>query len=1273
MRFVANGPSIPDDLLVARDEGRVVFICGAGVSQARAHLPDFHQLTRHVIKKLGVTPQDPARKLLDVSEELDKHTGVAGIISADRVFGLLERDFSVRDIEQAVASALKPPVKVNLSAHRIMLDLAKLPDGRARLITTNFDLLFEACDSKLQCCRPPRLPDPMRDEEFEGIIHLHGRVDRKYQNAEGDGFVLSSAGFGRAYLAEGWATSFIRSIIDQYTVVFVGYAADDPPVHYLLEALNSYKKSLRGVYAFQAGNAGDAEAKWRYKGAIPVAYDEAANHKVLWDTLEAWAERARNPNAWFEKIITMSQKGPETLSPHERGQVAHIVSTHEGARRFAKAELPPPAEWLCVFDPCIRYMAPGSINIYAENKQSFDPFYDAYGLDNDTLPPRLDPQDHFRKRDLPFGEWDAFALNASDIKNLQDDHYAALRGHGAINVPRLSSRLEHLSVWISRVCHQPAAAWWAAGQKGVHHSLQDLIRSQLVKSDKDTCSSEVYKAWRIVLAVWKDRQRDADLNWHQLKTSVDRNGWTIDSIKEFAAIRRPYLSIDDRPRWSGPKPPAAKEEIQCNEMVSVDVKYPTPYGDADIPDDFLLLAVREFRNNLEQAVYLEQEIGGYGLHHHSPIEPDKSVEGDSYERTHGISSILLYYVSLFKRLVEKDPQVAIREYLAWRDDEETVFDLLRIWIAGNPRIFSRTEAGELLMRLSMRSFWEHRHQRDLLLTLEKRWNDFPKATRIHLERRLLLGPPSWESEEKTQYIDRRAWTTLNLVHWLAEHGCRFSFDLSKKSEKLRKQAPEWKPEYAAKAAHSLEGRGGFIKRETEYSTLLAEPPEVILQKAKELSSRDFERLTENDPFAGLSTERADLALAALVSNAGRNDYPEWAWRTFLSVDARKKDASEFSAQIGSHILEMSDDVICGIVSPVSEWFLNVSKGLLATQQERFWQIWERLIVILKSKPQSASSNILRQKNEPDYATEGLNAPVGKLAQALLNDPAINNLGKKKSLPSVWKERVEELLHLEGNLRRHALVMFTHSLEWLYIKDPRWTRANLISCLEADADDQKAFWSGFFWNPQVHSKLFEVLRPYLVRLVYDKTVEKQGHLNTLSAILLAYWWNVYPKTGKRFVSNSEMREILLQADENFRVHTLWQAKSFLTGKKADRRNLPIFLTDVWPRHKKAKSPRISTALCELAFTDTEAFGSLADVILPLVSKVDRHGFFIYKLEDSKIIDLYPEKLLALLCAVLPDDTSEWPYGIGSALKRIGEVKSALSKDKSLIELMKRLGA
>ena len=171
------------------------------------------------------------------------------------------------------------------------------------------------------------------------------------------------------------------------------------------------------------------------------------------------------------------------------------------------------------------------------------------------------------------------------------------------------------------------------------------------------------------------------MDWHHLKTSIDRDGWTSAVIQELALIRRPYLTLDERPRWGGPKPPTGHADIRYDEMVRVSVKYPTPYNDAEITDEFLLAAVREFRRNLEHAVYLEQEIGGYGFHHLSPIEPDPSAGGDAYERTHGISSSLLYYVNLYKRLLEQDPQVAKREYLAWWDDEETVFDHLRIWLA----------------------------------------------------------------------------------------------------------------------------------------------------------------------------------------------------------------------------------------------------------------------------------------------------------------------------------------------------------------------------------------------------------------------------------------------------------------------------------------------------------------------------------------------------------------------------------------------------------------
>jgi hypothetical protein len=94
MRFLEGGPDIPDKLLTARDEGRVVFFCGAGVSRARAGLADFFGLAHDVLNKLGVADDHPAYKIILEAKEIETRTGVSGLISADRIFGLLERDFS---------------------------------------------------------------------------------------------------------------------------------------------------------------------------------------------------------------------------------------------------------------------------------------------------------------------------------------------------------------------------------------------------------------------------------------------------------------------------------------------------------------------------------------------------------------------------------------------------------------------------------------------------------------------------------------------------------------------------------------------------------------------------------------------------------------------------------------------------------------------------------------------------------------------------------------------------------------------------------------------------------------------------------------------------------------------------------------------------------------------------------------------------------------------------------------------------------------------------
>jgi hypothetical protein len=105
MRFHADGPSIPDELLLARDEGQVIFFCGAGVSYARARLPDFYGLAAAVLTDLGSADGSPARLLLSAALQERKTAGV-GEYPADRIFAHLENEFEIVDVRAAVARAL---------------------------------------------------------------------------------------------------------------------------------------------------------------------------------------------------------------------------------------------------------------------------------------------------------------------------------------------------------------------------------------------------------------------------------------------------------------------------------------------------------------------------------------------------------------------------------------------------------------------------------------------------------------------------------------------------------------------------------------------------------------------------------------------------------------------------------------------------------------------------------------------------------------------------------------------------------------------------------------------------------------------------------------------------------------------------------------------------------------------------------------------------------------------------------------------------------------
>ena len=156
MRFHADGPSIPQSLLEARERGEVVFFCGAGISMS-AGLPDFPGLVARIIDDLAVPQEGRARILLNGVQKAIKNKDFDFIPSMDRVIGILQQEYGRATVERFAAKSLKIPKNASTKNHLTVLKLSTDENGLSRLITTNFDLLFEKAKRGLKYYLPPRL------------------------------------------------------------------------------------------------------------------------------------------------------------------------------------------------------------------------------------------------------------------------------------------------------------------------------------------------------------------------------------------------------------------------------------------------------------------------------------------------------------------------------------------------------------------------------------------------------------------------------------------------------------------------------------------------------------------------------------------------------------------------------------------------------------------------------------------------------------------------------------------------------------------------------------------------------------------------------------------------------------------------------------------------------------------------------------------------------------------------------------------------------------
>lgn len=342
MHPVVGGPRIPNDVLSAQEGGTLAIICGAGVSRPNG-LPLFDGLVREVWRSFG------SDCLLDVADAMNRD-------EYDRAMGYLEKHYGIPEVRGRVQGILGVPDDPDVSTHEALIDLATDREGRLHLVTTNFDLLFEASGREFRSARAPALPVP-KPEKWDGLCYLHGRFDDA--DPEGRHLVMNSADFGTAYLSERWASRFVTDLFAHFTVLFVGYSINDPVMRYLVDAIAAERASgrlLNPVYAFVGRESKttleDVEAEWASKNVVPIPYDiesgqESAPHGILHAMLRQWASIYRGGLSSKKNVVyKLGTQDPDGLEAEDRSRFIWAIQDPDAARHLAKLGAQTSFKWV---------------------------------------------------------------------------------------------------------------------------------------------------------------------------------------------------------------------------------------------------------------------------------------------------------------------------------------------------------------------------------------------------------------------------------------------------------------------------------------------------------------------------------------------------------------------------------------------------------------------------------------------------------------------------------------------------------------------------------------------------------------------------------------------------------------------------------------------------------------------------------------------------------------------------------------------------------------
>ena len=1078
-------------------------------------------------------------------------------------------------------------------------------------------------------------------------------------------YIIRSADLGKAYISDKWAADFISELLKRYTVVLVGYKAEDVPLKYLLKGLHLDGLVKRNkLFAFDRGNPNELDYRWRDKGVTSIAFQE---YDHLWNAVSAWADLADDPQRWRRSVVRGAKRTPKTMLPHERGKVAHVLRSIPGAKLFAEEEPSPHPEWICVLDASVR--SGSNASVYDE----VDPVSD-YGLDND-----IESSDHHDS--LPDSGNDNLLKWRQGDDNPPEFHQLGSRkSEGGEAMPL---RLEYLALWVAKSYHSSIIAWWAARQNGLHPVLIDRISSYVGKGAQ--APEKCQRIWKLILESHRDnRNRKLDGGWYEFEWQLDREGWTSNVLRMFRHTCRPRLEVQ---RPVGPHrnipPSAGWSELELGNIGEFYVRYMTRRDNAigilNVPDETLPSVFRIIVDHLALVAGLLTDI-----EHSFFRTPSCHSESESKEEEYHYDFITPFrlLIKLLDRFSMLNSDLAKSHVLIWDENDRYFFRKLKLYALSKEELFNANEVANIINSFDQESMWDFQVAHEFLVALVVHWKNFSGDNRKLIVKRILRGPDKrdhWSDQEYANLRDERAAT---YGRYLQLNGCELPVQLSAELDSLIAGIEGWSDGWARSIGMVQKTLCGFVETDDVPDVLLELKLAEIVPCAEKALQREFGSFTKKMPFTGLVKVNPRRALSALTVEARKGSFPNFAWKALIE-EFSKDVSSRLYRVFLNRLTRLPDAHVVEFHYTIDLWLASNLVDAVKFDFDLGWKVYDHFVDAFLGRESKSHEGDDGEDKPGDHTvhkleqatSDSVSHSLGKCALALLEVVVKERQQAGSLIPDHIRTRLARLLKIHDKGSHSTIFSLMSNLNDIMHIDPAWAKEKLIPKLAFEHTASEPAWHGLFRNRKYPSiEVSKTIKPLLFNLYpWVKSLDWYEDVSEIAVGWMA-WMYVFRHGEPDGLDSGEIRDLINVMGKRSRCQVIyWLGELGKSNEDGWSSFVIPFIDDIWPVDLEFRCKDSTSHWLSLLDNTGEDFPAVYTAVKGLLVPVDvgRVRFYRFtcgKKGEKSITTQHPNEVLDLMDVMVPGELSRLSDALPTILKLIREAAPELESDRRYIRLM-----